>query len=120
MTDEVGVGGVEAGILAAELAGEEVQYLTELHRVAGVDPDVPPLELKNPGPPMVGDTGIEPVTPTVSIYGEPVWPRWFAAIGRRCGASTVGTRWLLTAVRGCLADLLRTAIATASRSLISQ
>jgi len=30
MTDEVGVRGVEAGILAAEPAGEEVQYLTEL------------------------------------------------------------------------------------------
>ena len=44
----------------------------------------------NTGPPWVGDTGIEPVTPTVSTFSARSWLRWLSVTPLVTGLALVG------------------------------
>jgi hypothetical protein len=49
---------------------------------------------RNPGPPLVGDTGIEPVTPTVSTFSRDSWLRWLTPGPAGYGPSACWSGWL--------------------------
>jgi hypothetical protein len=49
---------------------------------------------RNPGPPLVGDTGIEPVTPTVSTFSARRWLRWLPTAPTNLLTSMRLLRWL--------------------------
>jgi hypothetical protein len=62
---------------------------------------------RNSGPPLVGDTGIEPVTPTVSTFSARRWLRWLVAMSLVTGVPLVGR----VGCDGCLRSWCCTTVA---------
>ena len=59
----------------------------------------------NPGPPCVGDTGIEPVTPTVSTFSIQRWLGWLPTKPPNSMAGECLLKWVIHLTAGCATRL---------------